>query len=92
VKPLATASNPPTQDPRTPERNNTAIHNQKRQMTAHQRVSVKAQQQQMSEPGFSRFNKRNTRHRYNDLMRKIREQRASRLLQQSYRTVADICL
>jgi len=45
----------------------------------------------MSEPGFSRFFKRVTGHGFIDLMRKLRVQRACRLLLQTQRSVADIC-
>jgi transcriptional regulator GlxA family with amidase domain len=45
----------------------------------------------MSEPGFSRFFKRTTGHGFIDLMRKLRVQRACRLLLQTRMSVADIC-
>nr|WP_314570821.1 helix-turn-helix transcriptional regulator [uncultured Pseudomonas sp.] len=45
----------------------------------------------MSEAGFSRFFKRITGHGFIDLMRKLRIQRACRLLVQTQLSVAEIC-
>lgn len=91
VKALASACYAPTLDARSAERINTAFDYLMRELTGDLRVSVIAQQLQMSEPGFSRFFKRNTGHGFIDLMRKFRVQRACRLLLQSDRSVADIC-
>jgi len=55
------------------------------------RLSVIAQRLQMSEPAFSRFFKRTTGHTFVDLIRKLRIQRACRLLLQSRQSIADIC-
>lgn len=55
------------------------------------RMSVIARQLKMSEPAFSRFFKRTTGHTFVDLTRKLRVQRACRLLLQSKLSVSDIC-
>jgi AraC-like DNA-binding protein len=55
------------------------------------RMSVIARQLEMSEPAFSRFFKRTTGHTFVDLTRKLRIQRACRLLLQSRLSVSDIC-
>ncbi|MFW0754717.1 helix-turn-helix domain-containing protein [Pseudomonas sp. H11T01] len=55
------------------------------------RMSVIARQLEMSEPAFSRFFKRTTGHTFVDLTRKLRIQRACRLLLQSKLSVSDIC-
>ncbi|WP_460426862.1 helix-turn-helix domain-containing protein [Azotobacter armeniacus] len=55
------------------------------------RMSVIAQRLQMSEPAFSRFFKRTTGHTFVDLIRKLRIQRACRLLLQSQQSIAEIC-
>ncbi|WP_338490688.1 AraC family transcriptional regulator [Pseudomonas trivialis] len=91
VKALASSCYAPTLDARSAERINKAFDYLMRELTGDLRVSVIAQQLQMSEPGFSRFFKRNTGHGFIDLMRKFRVQRACRLLLQSDRSVADIC-
>ncbi|ACO77873.1 transcriptional regulator, AraC family [Azotobacter vinelandii CA] len=56
------------------------------------RMSVIAQHLQMSEPAFSRFFKRTTGHTFVGLIRKLRIQRACRLLLQSQQPIAEICL
>ncbi|WP_149086721.1 helix-turn-helix domain-containing protein [Pseudomonas prosekii] len=55
------------------------------------RLSVIAQRLQMSEPAFSKFFKRSTGHTFVDLTRKLRVQRACRLLAQSSLSVSNIC-
>ena len=55
------------------------------------RLSVIAQRLQMSEPAFSNFFKRSTGHTFVDLTRKLRVQRACRLLAQSGLSVSNIC-
>ncbi|MGV6473901.1 helix-turn-helix domain-containing protein [Azotobacter vinelandii] len=55
------------------------------------RLSVIARRLRMSEPAFSRFFKRTTGHTFVDLIRKLRIQRACRLLLQSRQSIADIC-
>ncbi|VVN82048.1 helix-turn-helix domain-containing protein [Pseudomonas fluorescens] len=55
------------------------------------RMSVIARQLEMSEPAFSRFFKRTTGHTFVDLTRKLRIQRACRLLLQSRLSISDIC-
>lgn len=55
------------------------------------RMSVIARQLDMSEPAFSRFFKRTTGHTFVDLTRKLRIQRACRLLLQSRLSIAEIC-
>lgn len=55
------------------------------------RLSVIAQRLEMSEPAFSKFFKRATGHTFVDLTRKLRVQRACRLLAQSSLSVANIC-
>ncbi len=55
------------------------------------RMSVIAQRLDMNEPAFSKFFKRATGHTFVDLTRKLRVQRACRLLVQSSFSVADIC-
>jgi len=91
VKALASACYAPTLDARSAERINKAFDYLMRELTGDLRLSVIAQQLEMSEPGFSRFFKRNTGHGFIDLMRKFRVQRACRLLLQSEMSVADIC-
>ncbi|WP_179179182.1 AraC family transcriptional regulator [Pseudomonas sivasensis] len=91
VKALASPCYAPTLDARSAERINKAFDYLMRELTGDVRLSVIAQQLEMSEPGFSRFFKRNTGHGFIDLMRKFRVQRACRLLLHSERSVADIC-
>ncbi|AYN96989.1 AraC family transcriptional regulator [Pseudomonas sp. LTJR-52] len=55
------------------------------------RMSEIAQRLKMSEPSFSRFFKRTSGHTFVDIVRKLRIQRACRLLLQSQKTIADIC-
>ncbi|MEE4460810.1 AraC family transcriptional regulator [Azotobacter chroococcum] len=56
------------------------------------RMSVIAHRLQMGEPAFSRFFKRTTGHTFVELIRKLRIQRACRLLLQSQQSIAEICL
>ena len=91
VQALASACYAPTLDARSAERINKAFDYLMRELTGDLRLSVIARQLAMSEPGFSRFFKRNTGHGFIDLMRKFRIQRACRLLLQSELSVAAIC-
>ncbi|MCF5116866.1 helix-turn-helix domain-containing protein [Pseudomonas syringae] len=91
VKSLASPCYAPTLDARSAERINRAFDYLMRELTGDVRLSEIARQLDMSEPGFSRFFKRNTGHGFIDLMRKFRGQRACRLLLQSEMSVADIC-
>ena len=91
AKSLASPCYAPTLDARSAERINHAFDYLMRELTGDVRLSEIARQLQMSEPGFSRFFKRNTGHGFIDLMRKFRVQRACRLLLQSQMSVADIC-
>ena len=91
AKALASPCYAPTLDARSAERINRAFDYLMRELTGDVRLSEIARQLEMSEPGFSRFFKRNTGHGFIDLMRKFRVQRACRLLLQSEMSVADIC-
>ncbi|MEG8233402.1 AraC family transcriptional regulator [Pseudomonas orientalis] len=91
IKVLASPRYAPTLDPRSADRINQAFDYLMRELSGEVRVSDIARQLEMSEPGFSRFFKRNTGHGFIELMRKFRVQRACRLLLQSDRSVADIC-
>ncbi|KRA14854.1 AraC family transcriptional regulator [Pseudomonas sp. Root569] len=91
AKALASPCYAPTLDARSAERINQAFDYLMRELTGDVRLSDIARQLEMSEPGFSRFFKRNTGHGFIDLMRKFRVQRACRLLLQSQMSVADIC-
>ncbi|MEB0045624.1 MULTISPECIES: AraC family transcriptional regulator [unclassified Pseudomonas] len=88
---LASAYYSPTLDARSAERINKAFEYLLTELTGDIRLSVIAQRLDMSEPGFSRFFKRETGHGFIDLMRKLRVQRACRLLQQTQMSVAGIC-
>ncbi|MBD8595307.1 AraC family transcriptional regulator [Pseudomonas sp. CFBP 8758] len=88
---LASACYSPSLDEYSTQRINQAFDYLTRQLTAEVRMSVIAAQLGMSEAGFSRFFKRMTGHGFIDLMRKLRVQRACRLLAQTQRSVADIC-
>jgi AraC-like DNA-binding protein len=91
VQAMASPCYAPTLDARSAERINKAFDYLMRELTGDVRLSVIARQLEMSEPGFSRFFKRNTGHGFIELMRKFRVQRACRLLLQSEMSVADIC-
>lgn len=91
VHSLASACYAPTLDARSSERINKAFEYLLTELTGDLRLSVIAKRLDMSEPGFSRFFKRITGHGFIDLMRKLRVQRACRLLLQTEMSVADIC-
>ncbi|MCJ8174679.1 AraC family transcriptional regulator [Pseudomonas viridiflava] len=88
---LASSCYAPTLDARSAERINKAFDYLLGELTNDIRLSVIAQRLEMTDPGFSRFFKRNTGHGFIDLMRKLRIQRACRLLLQSDMSVSDIC-
>ena len=88
---LASACYSPTLNAHSSERINKAFDYLLAELTGDIRVSVIARQLKMSEPGFSRFFKRITGHGFIDLMRKLRVQRACRLLMQTELSVATIC-
>jgi AraC-like DNA-binding protein len=88
---LASACYAPSLDARSSERINQAFDYLLDELTGDVRLSVIAQRTGMSEAGFSRFFKRITGHGFIDLMRKLRIQRACRLLVQTDQSVADIC-
>ncbi|MGY2233932.1 helix-turn-helix domain-containing protein [Pseudomonas gingeri] len=88
---LASVCYAPSLDARSSERIHKAFDYLLTELTGDLRLSVIAQRLGMSEPGFSRFFKRITGHGFIDLMRKLRVQRACRLLLQSEMSVADIC-
>ncbi|MBV4551917.1 AraC family transcriptional regulator [Pseudomonas sp. SWRI102] len=88
---LASPCYAPTLDARSSERIQKAFEYLQAELTGDVRLSVIARQLGMSEPGFSRFFKRITGHGFIDLMRKLRVQRACRLLSQSEMAVTDIC-
>lgn len=91
VHTLASACYAPTLDDRSSGRILKAFDYLLTELTGDIRLSVIAQQLEMSEPGFSRFFKRVTGHGFIDMMRKLRVQRACRLLLQTEMSVADIC-
>lgn len=88
---LASSCYAPTLDARSAELINKAFDYLLSELTNDIRLSVIAQRLEMTDPGFSRFFKRNTGHGFIDLMRKLRIQRACRLLLQSDMSVSDIC-
>ena len=88
---LASSCYAPTLDARSAERINKAFDYLLSELTNDIRLSVIAQRLEMTDPGFSRFFKRNTGHGFIELMRKLRIQRACRLLLQSDMSVSDIC-
>jgi AraC-like DNA-binding protein len=88
---LASPCYAPTLDERSSARIQKAFEYLQAELTGDLRLSVIARQLGMSEPGFSRFFKRITGHGFIDLMRKLRVQRACRLLSQSEMAVTDIC-
>ena len=91
VQILASACYAPSLDPRSSARIHQAFDYLLSELTGDLRVSVIAERLRMSEPGFSRFFKRITGHGFIDLMRKLRIQRACRLLVQTELSVAEIC-
>ncbi|MCU1739123.1 MULTISPECIES: AraC family transcriptional regulator [Pseudomonas] len=88
---LASTCYMPSLDAKSSERIHKAFDYLLRELAGDVRLSVIAGQLGMSEPGFSRFFKRITGHGFIDLMRKLRVQRACRLLLQTQMSVADIC-
>jgi len=88
---LASACYSPTLDARSATRIHCAFDYLLNDLTGDIRLSVIAERVGMTEPGFSRFFKRVTGHGFIDLMRKLRIQRACRLLIQSQLSIADIC-
>lgn len=88
---LASPCYAPILDARSSERIHKAFEYLQAELTGDLRLSVIARQLDMSEPGFSRFFKRITGHGFIDLMRKLRVQRACRLLLQSEMPVTDVC-
>ncbi|OSR51209.1 HTH-type transcriptional regulator YesS [Pseudomonas syringae pv. actinidiae] len=88
---LASAYYSPSLDARSSERINQAFDYLINELTSDLRLSVIAERVGMSEAGFSRFFKRITGHGFIDLMRKLRIQRACRLLVQTQLSVAEIC-
>lgn len=91
VQVLASACYAPSLDARSSERIHQAFDYLLSELTGDLRLSVIAKRLGMSEPGFSRFFKRITGHGFIDLMRKLRIQRACRLLVQTEMSIADIC-
>lgn len=88
---LASACYAPVLDVKSAERIRKAFEYLQAELAGDIRVSVIAQQLNMSEPGFSRFFKRVTGHGFIDMMRKLRIQRSCRLLAQTRMSVTDIC-
>ncbi|WP_263262423.1 AraC family transcriptional regulator [Pseudomonas sp. RIT-PI-S] len=91
VHTLASPCYAPSLDARSAERVHQAFDYLLAELTADPRLSVIAERLGMSEPGFSRFFKRITGHGFIDLMRKLRIQRACRLLAQTELSVTEIC-
>lgn len=91
IRVLASAYYSPSLDARSSERINQAFDYLINELTSDLRLSVIAERVGMSEAGFSRFFKRITGHGFIDLMRKLRVQRACRLLVQTQLSVAEIC-
>lgn len=91
IRVLASACYSPSLDARSSERINKAFDYLINELTSDLRLSVIAERIGMSEAGFSRFFKRITGHGFIDLMRKLRIQRACRLLVQTQLSVAEIC-
>ncbi|MCD5992378.1 AraC family transcriptional regulator [Pseudomonas sp. CDFA 602] len=88
---LASTCYAPTLDARSSERINKAFDYLLSELTSDIRLSVIARRLDMTDPGFSRFFKRITGHGFIDLMRKLRVQRACRLLLQTRMSISDIC-
>jgi AraC-like DNA-binding protein/mannose-6-phosphate isomerase-like protein (cupin superfamily) len=91
IRVLASACYSPSLNERSSERINQAFDYLINELTSDIRLSVIAERVGMSEAGFSRFFKRITGHGFMDLMRKLRIQRACRLLVQTQLSVAEIC-
>ena len=88
---LASPCFTPSLDDRSAERINRAFAYLLSELTGDVRLSVIAERVGMSEAGFSRFFKRITGHGFIDLMRKLRIQRACRMLMQTELSISDIC-
>lgn len=88
---LASVCYAPSLDSKNSERIHRAFDYLLKELTGDVRLSAVAEQLGMSEPGFSRFFKRTTGHGFIDLMRKLRIQRACRLLLQTQMPISDIC-
>ncbi|WP_268800980.1 AraC family transcriptional regulator [Pseudomonas huanghezhanensis] len=88
---LASGCYAPALDAKGQARIHKAFDYLQQELTGDVRLSVIAERLNMSEPGFSRFFKRATGHGFIDLMRKLRVQRACRLLTQTKMSVADVC-
>jgi len=88
---LASLQYAPMLDSQATERMRHVLDYIQRYLDEELRVSVIAQQLNMSEPSFSRFFKRTTGHTFVDLTRKLRIQRACRLLLQTRLSIAEIC-
>jgi AraC-like DNA-binding protein len=88
---LASPYYAPALDDRSAERINRAFEYLLAEFTGDICLSVAAERAGMSEAGFSRFFKRSTGHGFADLTRKLRVQRACRLLMQTQRPITDIC-
>jgi AraC-like DNA-binding protein len=91
VRVLASVCYSPSLDERSSERINQAFDYLINELTSDLRLPIIAERVGMSEAGFSRFFKRITGHGFIDLMRKLRIQRACRLLVQTQLSVAEIC-
>lgn len=90
-KPLASLQYAPMLDALTAQRMSIVFDYILNDLADELRLSVIAQRLEMSEPAFSKFFKRATGHTFVDLTRKLRVQRACRLLAQSELSVANIC-
>jgi AraC-like DNA-binding protein len=90
-KPLASLQYAPMLDALTAQRMSIVFDYILNDLADELRLSVIAQRLEMSEPAFSKFFKRATGHTFVDLTRKLRVQRACRLLAQSELSVASIC-
>lgn len=88
---LASACYAPTLDARSSARIHQAFDYLLSELTEDIRLSVIAQRVGMSEAGFSRFFKKVTGHGFIELARKLRIQRACRLLLRPELSVAAIC-
>ncbi|MBB3105147.1 helix-turn-helix domain-containing protein [Azomonas macrocytogenes] len=88
---LASQQYAPMLDSLTAERMKQVFDYILRDLAAEIRLSVIAQRLHMSESTFSRFFKRTTGHTFVELIRKLRMQRACRLLLQSQQSIGDIC-
>jgi len=90
-KPLASLQYAPMLDALTAQRMSIVFDYILNDLADELRLSVIARRLEMSEPAFSKFFKRVTGHTFVDLTRKLRVQRACRLLAQSELSVANIC-